>query len=140
MPDKRERVRDMVRDRAGGNCEYCRSQERFSADSFSVDHINPRARGGGHESGNLALSCQGCNNLKSASVDGIDPVTGSIAPLFHPRSQRWIEHFAWSTERTHVIGITPTGRATVAKLQLNREPVVNFRRILVTAGEHPPPG
>ncbi len=40
---------------------------------------------------------------------------------------------------THVIGLSPTGRATVSKLQLNREPVVNFRRILIKAGEHPPP-
>ena len=38
-----------------------------------------------------------------------------------------------------MIGITPCGRATVDALQLNRESVVNFRRILVAMGEHPPP-
>lgn len=39
---------------------------------------------------------------------------------------------------TLVIGRTPTGRATVEKLQLNREGVVNLRRLLVTMGQHPP--
>jgi hypothetical protein len=36
------------------------------------------------------------------------------------------------------IGLTPTGRATVERLQLNREGVVNLRRVLRTIGQHPP--
>ena len=35
------------------------------------------------------------------------------------------------------MGITPTGRATVAKLQLNRDGEINLRRILAEAGVHP---
>jgi hypothetical protein len=35
-------------------------------------------------------------------------------------------------------GLTATGRATISVLQLNRETLVNFRRILGAAGEHPP--
>jgi hypothetical protein len=38
-----------------------------------------------------------------------------------------------------VMGTTPTGRATVEELKLNREPVVNLRRVLVDVGLHPPP-
>ena len=34
--------------------------------------------------------------------------------------------------------LTPIGRATVDKLQLNRPGVVNLRAILRDAGEHPP--
>ncbi len=37
-----------------------------------------------------------------------------------------------------MVGITPTGRATLEKLQLNREGVVNLRRVLRLADEHPP--
>jgi hypothetical protein len=33
---------------------------------------------------------------------------------------------------------SPTGRATVEKLQVNREGVVNLRRVPREAGEHPP--
>jgi hypothetical protein len=58
--------------------------------------------------------------------------------LFHPRRQRWADHFAWSHGGTRVLGLTPVGRATVEALQLNREPLVNLRRVLVEAGEHPP--
>ena len=38
-----------------------------------------------------------------------------------------------------VVGMTPSGRATVMALQLNRPGLVNLRRILAAAGEHPPP-
>ncbi len=33
--------------------------------------------------------------------------------------------------------ITPTGRATIEALQLNREGLVNLRRVLYAMGEHP---
>lgn len=36
----------MVARRAGGSCEYCRSQAKYSPDSFSIEHIIPRTRGG----------------------------------------------------------------------------------------------
>jgi hypothetical protein len=49
-----------------------------------------------------------------------------------------MDHFAWSDDFTLVIGLTPTGRATVEKLQLNRSGLVNLRRVLRAVGEHPP--
>jgi hypothetical protein len=62
-----------------------------------------------------------------------------MATLFHPRRERWQEHFGWSEDYTQVIGLTPTGRATVVALQLNRPAVVNIRAVLYAAGKHPPP-
>jgi hypothetical protein len=59
-------------------------------------------------------------------------------PLYHPRIHRWRDHFSWSEERTHVIGLTPIGRATIIALRLNRLGVVNLRRVLFVFGEHPP--
>ena len=35
-----------VFERAGGRCEYCRSQARFAIQPFSVEHIEPRRKGG----------------------------------------------------------------------------------------------
>jgi hypothetical protein len=127
-----------VAHRAGGCCEYCRSQERFSADPFSVEHITPLSRGGSDELTNLAFSCQGCNSRKYVSTTAFDPVSGDRVPLYHPRRENWSDHFAWSEDYTLVIGLTPAGRATVAKLQLNREGVVNLRRVLQAVGRHPP--
>lgn len=132
------KLRQYVIRRAHGRCEYCRCPVSFSPDSFSVEHIIPRARGGTDDPDNLALSCQGCNNLKSTSIEALDPAGDEIVSLFHPRQQHWDEHFTWSEDFSLVVGLTPTGRATVQKLRLNRRGVVNLRRALTMYGEHPP--
>jgi hypothetical protein len=119
-------------------CEYCYAQERYSPDPFSVEHILPLAKGGTNEEKNLAFSCQGCNNRKYISTEAIDPVTGETVPLYHLRRQVWTEHFAWNENCTVVIGLAPTGRATVEKLQLNRPGLINLRRLLFSLEEHPP--
>jgi hypothetical protein len=140
MPEPRvtERQKRALAQQAGGCCEYCRSQARFATDPFSAEHILPRSLSGPTTPENLAYSCQGCNNFKHAKIEGIDPGSGEIAPLFHPRRQRWRDHFVWNVDFTLIIGITPTGRSTVETLRLNRESLVNLRRILRAVGEHPP--
>ena len=127
-----------VVERAQGCCEYCRSQARFATQPFSVEHSKPRSQGGKTTLDNLALACQGCNNHKYTKTEGRDPVSGDIVPLYHPRQQRWYDHFTWNDDFTLIIGLTPTGRATVEALQLNREGIINLRRILYAMGEHPP--
>ena len=134
-----EALRARVLLRAGGCCEYCRSQDAFSPQSFSAEHVVPRSRAGATSSENLAWSCQGCNAHKYAKIEGWDAATGRKVPLFDPRVHLWREHFVWSNDTAIVIGTTPTGRATVDGLKFNREPVVNPRRVLVDAGLHPPP-
>ncbi len=124
--------------RAQGYCEYCRSPMHFSMNPFSVEHIIPLSLGGKTEPDNLALSCQGCNNHKYNKTTGYDPVSAEAVPIYNARQQVWKEHFAWSRDFTLVIGLTPTGRATVEELQLNRKGVVSLCRILYAAGEHPP--
>jgi hypothetical protein len=131
-------LRREVAKRAEGCCEYCRTQERFSSDSLTVDHIIPRGLDGPTEIDNLAFSCFGCNQHKSMLISSCDPVTGEPAPLFNPRRQGWEMHFAWNTDFTLVLGLTATGRATVAALQLNRPGLVNLRRVLYAIKEHPP--
>lgn len=98
----------------------------------------PQAEGGTWAIENLAFSCQGCNNHKYIFITAIDPLSGAIVPLYHPRQQHWADHFTWNEDFTFVIGLTPTGRATVHKLRLNREGVCNLRRALRVISEHPP--
>lgn len=131
MSDRPTReLRNAVALRAGYRCEYCGTQAIYSSDSLSVEHIVPRIAGGMTTEDNLALACQGCNNRKFTRVDGTDPITGDVVPLYHPRQHVWSEHFAWSSDRITVLGVTPVGRATVERLQLNRPGVVNLRRVL----------
>ena len=126
-----------VENRAQGYCEYCKSQSSFSPDPFSIEHILPRSKKGRSISTNLAFACQGCNNAKYNHVEAIDPLTGKLAPLFHPRQQNWSDHFAWNENFTLVLGLTATGRATVERLRLNRLGVVNLRKVLYPIGKHP---
>lgn len=133
-----EKLRARVAARAADRCEYCLSPARYATQRFSVEHVLPRGKGGTSVFENLALSCQGCNNHKYDHTEGFDPVTGERASLYNPRQDRWAEHFAWSSDTLLIIGLSPTGRATVDTLVLNRQGVVNLRRLLVAVAEHPP--
>lgn len=53
-----EKFRDDVTKRDQGKCVYC------GKDGVQLDHIVPRAKGGGHSLDNLVLACQGCNQSK----------------------------------------------------------------------------
>lgn len=132
------RLKQAVIERAQGCCEYCASLARYSMSPFAIDHILPFSRGGQTESENLALVCQGCNGAKYNKTTAFDPITNREVPLFHPRRQQWRDHFAWNTSCTHIVGLTPIGRATVVALQLNRPELVNLREVLYNVGDHPP--
>lgn len=131
-------LKNNVVERAQGSCEYCRSQARFATQAFSIEHIIPQSKGGETSLDNLALACQGCNNHKYNKTEAKDPVTGEIAPLYNPRQHKWSDHFIWNEDFTLIIGITMIGRVTVETLQLNREGLINLRRVLYMASEHPP--
>jgi HNH endonuclease len=130
--------REFVAHRAYFCCEYCLSQHGLSNDDFAVEHIIAKAQGGGDALDNLAFACQGCNSRKYTAIEAIDPVSNTLVPLYHPRHDVWGNHFIWSDNFEEMIGLTPTGRATIGRLDLNRPRLVNLRRALRIAGEHPP--
>lgn len=140
MPDIRvtSQQKQAVFERAKGCCEYCRSQVRFATQPFSMDHILPRSQGGETTLENLALACQGCNNHQYTKTEARDPVTGDLVKFYHPRNHKWKDHFTWSNDFTLIVGLSPIARATIESLKLNREELVNLRRILNAMGEHPP--
>ena len=108
---------ELVRSRAGGLCEYCHLPQQFSELRFHVEHIIPRQHGGGDVAGNLALACPDCNLVKGPNLTAVDPATHRVVRLFHPRRDKWTEHFA--LEGTHLLGKTPIGRVTVSLLRMN---------------------
>jgi hypothetical protein len=133
-----EDLRQRVREAAGDRCGYCLCSQRYVNDWLEVEHIIPRALGGTDNEENLWLSCGKCNRHKSTRISFNDPISQTEVPLFNPRTQRWPEHFHWDEEGTRIIGLTPTGRATVLALRLNDELVVEVRRNWVFVGWHPP--
>jgi hypothetical protein len=86
----------------------------------------------------LAWVCPWCNAHKYDKTHGKDPQTSRRVKLFNPRRQRWRSHFRWSEDYLLMIGRTAVGRATVQALHLNRPAMINLRRLLLAAGEHPP--
>jgi hypothetical protein len=111
-------VRNLVRDRAGDQCEYCRlrqADEPFLR--FHVEHVIPRQHGGGDDASNLALACGHCNLHKGPNLAGIDPETDAIIALFNPRREPWDDHF--QVRGMYIAGRTATGRATVRVLDMN---------------------
>jgi len=123
---------------AGGRCGYCQSSEEITGIPLEIEHLMPEALGGPTRRDNLWPACRQCNALKGARVAGLDPETRVSAPLFNPRRQAWAEHFAWVKGGAHVVGQTPTGRATVEALGLNRPLLVRARLRWISAGWHPP--
>ncbi|MEB3343156.1 HNH endonuclease signature motif containing protein [Okeania sp.] len=130
--------RKIIIERAKNCFEYCLIQARFAMQSFSIEHIIPQSKGGKTTLENLALACQGCNNHKYNKTEWRDPINNNFVGLYNPRQQVWHDHFIWNENFTIVIGLTPTGRATIEALKLNREGVVNLRQVLYSVGEHPP--
>lgn len=131
-------LKKLVFDRAKGDCEYCRSQAKFAVDPLVMEHIYPLSRGGKTIASNLALACQTCNNCKYTKITAVDPAIGEEVPLFNPRQMKWSDHFTWTPDTTKMLGLTPTGRATVELLETNRESVMNMRNVLAMMGFHPP--
>src|SRR5436309_15286281 len=111
-----------VREAARHRCGYCLSQQHLVMARLEIEHIIPVCRGGSSDESNLWLSCPLCNRAKADRVAGADPETGQVVPLFNPRTQRWAEHFRWSEDGIRIVGLTPTGRATVAVLHLASDP------------------
>ena len=126
----------MVRVRAADRCEYCLLPQAHSRLRHHLEHIVARQHGGGAEPGNLALACHRCNLLKGPNLAGIDPLTGEIAPLFHPRRDVWLEHFR--SDGFHIEGISAAGRATVQLLALNDVPRLELRKAIQAAAKSPP--
>jgi hypothetical protein len=115
-----------VRQRARNCCEYCQIPQAAFRRPFHIEHIIAKQHGGLTELVNLALACWQCNLKKGTNLTSIDPDTGQLTRLFHPRTDEWTDHFASNVVESsiggiRIIGLTPIGRATVRLLDMNDE-------------------
>ncbi|HBJ87669.1 MAG TPA: HNH endonuclease [Verrucomicrobiales bacterium] len=118
-------LRRETRLRAGNRCEYCGLRQEDSLMSFHIEHILPKQHGGASVLENLALSCPSCNLRKGPNLTGIDPDSGEVCRLFHPRLDRWPDHFR--KESALVLGISAIGRTTAWLLAMNSEEQASLR-------------
>jgi hypothetical protein len=127
---------ELVWARARSRCEYCLIPARYNEAPFQIDHIIARKHGGETEEGNLALSCYSCNSYKGPNIASLDPDSGRLVRLFHPRRDRWPDHFAW--DGPQLVGHTAIARATMLVLWMNHPIVVETRALLIAEGGFPP--
>lgn len=128
-------LRRRVVERAASKCEYCLRPQWFSVLNHHVDHIVAVKHGGETNEDNLCLCCAHCNRHKGSDLTSIDPLTGQITILFHPRRHRWSEHFR--LRDGEIEGITPEGRTTVRILRFNDPDQVEARVQLMASGRYP---
>ena len=121
-----------VRHRAAHLCEYCRSSQEHSALRFHIEHVKAEQHGGTDDPENLALACPECNYQKGTNLSGVDPDTGKVTRLFHPRRDRWEDHLA--RDGAFIVGKTPVGRTTAWLLEMNTGDRLRWRELLFRLG------
>ena len=110
-----------VSHRAAHRCEYCHAPEVIFNFPFEVEHVIPVCHNGIDELANLALACRSCNLHKAGHLTGFDEVSQKETDLFNPRQDHWDDHFRVDKETGAILSETGIGRATVARLNMNRE-------------------
>lgn len=125
-------LRRLVTDRADRRCEYCLLPQAVALHRHEPDHIVPLQHGGATDAANLALACLRCNRYKGPNIGSIDPFTGQLVPLFHPRQQSWEQHF--QIVSAEIKPLTPEGRVTVRLLRLNDPERLAERQRLIETG------
>jgi hypothetical protein len=116
------KVREQVRQRANFACEFCGVTETDAGGELTVDHFQPKTRGGDDSLDNLLYCCPRCNQYK------LDywPTYPDDPLLWNPRREPASQHFLELDDGT-LHPLTAVGAFTLKRLRLNRPPLVAYR-------------
>ena len=119
IPDE---IREQVRRGANFACEFCGVTETDAGSELTVDHFQPRTRGGDDSLDNLLYCCPRCNQYK------LDywPTHPAGLILWNPRREPESQHFLELDDGT-LHPLTAVGIFTLKRLRLNRPPLVACR-------------
>ena len=129
-------VARQVWQRAQGRCEYCQLPASGYPLPFHIDHIVARQHGGATTPDNLALAFLHCNRHKGPNIAGRHPVGGYLVRLFHPRRDRWTDHFEW--KGSELSAKSDIGQITIQVLAINETDFLAVRLALMEEGKFPP--
>lgn len=115
-------IRDQVRRRANFACEFCGVTEVDTGGRLTIDHFQPRTKGGSDNLDNLLYCCVRCNQYKQDYW----PTAPGDPSLWNPRLEPASRHFIEMDDGT-LYPLTPTGTFTLGRLRLNRPPLVAYR-------------
>lgn len=115
-------VRDQVRERAQYACEFCGITETDTGGELTLDHFQPRSKGGDDSLGNLIYCCARCNQYKHDYW----PASPDHPQLWHPNRESASQHFLELVDGA-LHPLTPMGAFTLDRLRLNRPPLIAHR-------------
>ena len=115
-------IREHVRQRANFSCEFCGVTETNTGGQLTIDHFQPKSKGGGDVLENLVYCCIRCNQYK------LDywPIDSNSPSLWNPRLEPASHHFL-NLDDGALHPLTPIGAFTLKRLRLNRPPLVAYR-------------
>ncbi|MEM7575140.1 MAG: HNH endonuclease signature motif containing protein [Bacteroidota bacterium] len=129
-------MKRLVRERAQDCCEYCGFPEAYAYFRHHIDHIIAEKHGGSTDPDNLALACRTCNLRKGSNVATIvEPESRRPVRLFHPRFDRWKDHFVLM--EYSIQARTEIGYGTLVLLEFNHLDRLLERRLLIEAEAWP---
>jgi hypothetical protein len=117
----RPEEREALRSRFDFRCGYCGVSETEVGAELTLDHYQPRSRGGDEEPANQVYCCFTCNSFK-----GDVWAPHSPGRILHPLHDPLSEHLAERPDGT-LEGLTETGRFHITRLHLNRPALVAHR-------------
>lgn len=127
----------VVSERADHRCEYCHAPESVFNFPFEVEHIIPVSLEGTSAKENLALACRSCNLRKGSRTSGNAPVSSDEVRFFHPRKDKWCEHFHAICDSGRITGTTTIGEVTIKYLEMNSVAQVKARSLWILLGLFP---
>lgn len=110
---------EQVRQRAGFTCEFCGVTETDTGGQLTVDHFQPKAKGGTDDLDNLIYCCFRCNQYKHDYW----PSAPHESQLWNPRREQASQHFV-ELDNGHLHPVSAAGAFTIRRLRLNRPPLV----------------
>ena len=116
-------IRRQVRERAFYACEFCGVTEIEIGGELTIDHFQPKSKGGGDDLDNLIYACIRCNQYKGDYWGG----GTSATKLWNPRKEPASRHFL-ELENGVLMGLTQVGNVSIKRLRLNRPLLIRNRK------------
>ena len=131
-------LRRLVIARADCLCEYCLLHEDDTFFGCEVDHVISEKHGGPTQEDNLAYACMTCNRNKGSDIGSLIPRTDTLIRFFHPRRDRWGDHFRLDpADGFTILPLTEIGEATARIFGFNATDRLLERQALLLAGRYP---
>lgn len=113
--------RETLRRRFQFRCGYCGVSERVAGAELTVDHFQPRSRGGVDEPENWVYCCHACNEFKGDLWQPTSPHR-----ILHPLQDDLAAHLV-EQEDGMLQALNETGAFHIERLHLNRPQLVSYR-------------